>query len=536
MTATSGPRTVWTSLLVSLAERAGAARREARWTECVPLAAVGLVHSARLDFPLETTEFLSNLGVAAFERGDMPRAERRFRDALTVAGRLDNPRAQAGALINLGAVANVRGQLEAALDHYRRGRWAAHRAGHHVGEARALNNLGMVFADLGRWRAASRCYRMARRIAMELRDDALVGVIALNATEVLIEAGRLDEARESCDEAVERLTSAGDPLGTAEAYRFYGQIYSATGKTALAEAHFRRAADRGRALDAPLTEAEALRELGHLHLTRGKHRSALESFGRSLKLFRSLEASRDLADLRGKIDDLESVIVRIVQELGREVERRDKYLYGHSSRVAEYAVAIACDMGFEPEEMRGILVAGYLHDIGKLQVDSAILNKEGRLTSEEMDAVRQHPVLGVEHLVRFELPWDVESTVRGHHERYDGTGYPDGLAGEQIPLGARILLVADVFDALTTARPYRAPWTREQALTYLQMSAGQLSDPVVTEVFARVAEREAYGPEQVAAALPEDAAAMTPDELATAFAALPDPQEWDRLDEEFTRS
>jgi len=358
----------------------------------------------------------------------------------------------------------------------------------------------------------------------------------LNQTEVLVEAGQLEEARESCDEAVERLVAAGDPLGTAEAYRFYGQIFRRGGKLALAESHFARAARRGRELDAPLTEAESLRELGHLYLARGKHRSALEAFGRSLKLFRGLEAQRDLADMRGKIDDLEGLVVRIVQELGREVERRDRYLYGHSSRVAEYAVAIACDMGFTAEEMRGILVAGYLHDIGKLYIDPAILQKEGRLTPEEMEAVRGHPVLGVEHLTRYELPWDVEATIRGHHERYDGTGYPDGLAGDGIPLGARILLVADVFDALTTARPYRAPWTREQALTYLKMSAGQLGDPVVTETFVKVAEREAYGPELVSPAVVEDAAAMTPEGLAAAFAALPNPGEWDRLDEEFTRS
>jgi HD-GYP domain-containing protein (c-di-GMP phosphodiesterase class II) len=186
--------------------------------------------------------------------------------------------------------------------------------------------------------------------------------------------------------------------------------------------------------------------------------------------------------------------------------------------------------------MKGILVAGYLHDIGKLQIDSAILDKEGRLTAEEMEAVRQHPVLGVDHLIRFELPWEVEATVRGHHERYDGTGYPDGLAGEDIPLGARILLVADVFDALTTARPYRAAWTREQALTYLQMSAGQLADPLVLDVFVKVAQREAYGPDRVDAALVEDAAAMTPDELAATFAALPAPAQWDLLDEEFART
>jgi putative nucleotidyltransferase with HDIG domain len=531
-----GSRATWTPVLDTLVERAGVARRNARWRECNSLSALGLLHAGRLGFPIKSVEFLKLLGAVAFERGDMRTAERHFEDALGVARRHGNARYQADALVNLGAIANVRGRFHEALRHYRSGRRASRQAGNPRAEARALNNLGMVFSDLGRWRAASHCFRQARELAIVQHDDALVGVIALNATEVFLEAGRLEEARESCDEAVERLIAAGDPLGTAEAYRFYGQIYLRSGKVALAESHFVRAARRSRELGAPLTEAEALRELGHLHLGQGKHRSALEAFARSLKLFRTVEADRDLADMREKIDDLESIIVRIVQELGREVESRDRYLYGHSSRVAEYAVAIACDLDFTPDEMKGILVAGYLHDVGKLQIDPAILNKEGRLTADEMAAVRQHPVLGVEHLTRFELPWDVEETIRGHHERYDGTGYPDGLAGEAIPLGARILLVADVFDALTTARPYRAPWTREQALTYLEMSAGRLADPRVIDVFVRVAQREAYGPERVEAALAEDAAVMTPDELAATFAALPAPSEWDRLDEEFARS
>jgi putative nucleotidyltransferase with HDIG domain len=528
--------TAWTPPLVLFAERAGVARREARWAECEAIAVVGLLEAARLRFPLATTDLLNLLGAVAFERGDMRRARHHFSTALALARLSESAKAEAAALVNLGAVANVRGRYHEALAYYRRGRWASRRAGEWRDEARALNNLGMVFADLKRWRAASRCYGMARELAARVGDDALVGVIALNETEVSVEAGRLDEARESCDEAVERLVAAGDQLGTAEAYRFYGQIFLRSGRPGLAESHLSHAARRGRELGAPLTEAESLRELGHLYLARGRHRSALGAFGRSLKLFRAIEAERDLADMRGKIEDLESIVVQIVQELGREVEAHDRHLYGHSSRVAEYAVAIACDMGFDADEMKGILVAGYLHDIGKLQIDPAILNKEGRLSTEEMEAVRLHPVLGVDHLVRFELPWDVEAAVRGHHERYDGTGYPDGLAGEAIPLGARILLVADVFDALTMTRSYRAAWSREQGLTYLQMSTGTLCDPAVTEIFVEVAEREAFAAVEPMHVAPWHDAAMSPDQLVAAFAALPSPADWDRLDEEFARS
>ncbi|MDX1661490.1 MAG: tetratricopeptide repeat protein, partial [Gemmatimonadota bacterium] len=468
-----------------------------------------------------------------FERGDLRGARRRFRHALSVAKSLDSAPAMGAALLNLGAVANVRGQFERALRYYWEGRHAHRRAGDLAGEALALNNLGMLFADQKRWKGAARCYRMARRLALELGDDSLVGLVALNAAEVEIEQDEFGSAREACDEAVERLSRVNDRLGIAEAYRHYGVIFRKSGKNALALAHFERAVRQGQRLDAPLAEAEALRELGHLHLSQARHRSALESLARALKLFRQLEAAHDLAELKGKIDDLEGIIVRLVQRLGREVEARGgPYLYGHSARVAEYAVATACDLGFGPEEMKGILVAGYLHDIGKLEIDDAVLNKEGRLTESEMDEIRRHPETGVRFIERFELPWDVEPTIRSHHERYDGTGYPDRLAGESIPLGARILLLADVFDALTSARPYRDPWTREQALTYLEMSAGSLSDPKITEVFVDVARRESFGPDRVGRDVdPSDGRTMRPEELADTFASLPD-----LLGEEFSSS
>ncbi|MBW3660123.1 MAG: tetratricopeptide repeat protein [Gemmatimonadetes bacterium] len=521
--------------LSALRQKASTARREARWSEAEACAVLGLRQAVLDGAASATTEFLSELGIVEFERGNLRDAERRFLDALEVARALDSASAMGAALLNLGAVANVRGRFERALEYYWKGRRAHHRAGDLAGEAQALNNLGILLADQKRWSGASRSYRMARRLAIEAGDDALVGLIALNAAEVEIEAERLSEARDACDEAVERLTVVNDALGIAEAYRHYGEIFRKSGKIALARAHFERAARQGRKLDAPLTEAEALRELGHLHLSKGRHRSALESFARSLKLFRLLEAAHDLADLEEKIGDLETLVVQLVERLGRQVESRGgAYLYGHSARVAEYAVAIACDLGFGPDQMKGILVAGYLHDIGKLEIDSAILNKEGRLTEREMAEIQRHPELAVEHLKRFELPWDVESMIRGHHERYDGTGYPDGLAGERIPLGARILLIADVFDALSTARPYRDPWSREQTLTYLEMSGGTLSDPEITGVFVEIARRESFGKDRVGKKT-ATGRAMRPEELAQTFASLPEVSA-DLIDEELSRS
>jgi putative nucleotidyltransferase with HDIG domain len=508
------------------------ARAAARWPEATQLYREATRDAVRLGRPFVVVECLNALGAIAFEIGDLQRAGRRFGLALRLASSSGHARGEAAALVNLGAIANVRGDYGEAIGHYRRGRWAFRRARSAAGEARALNNLGMVLADVGKWDAAARCYQQARELAGDLGDEDLLGLIAINATEVWLALGERDRARRSAREASRHFRRAGDHAGRAEVARFMGQIQRIAGRTGRAESLFRMAAEAGRRLEAPLGEAEALRELGHLYLVEGRHRSALECLGRSARLFRKLDAARDLAELRGRVDELEGLILKIVQRIGHEVEAHDTYLYGHSARVAEYAVAIACDLGFDADAMKGILVAGYLHDVGKLQVDPAILNKAGRLTADEMEAVRLHPTLGVEHLAGFELPWDIEATVRGHHERYDGTGYPDGLAGEKIPIGARILLVADVYDALTTSRSYRDPWSREQALTYLTMSAGTLCDPEITSVFVEIARRESFGPGESAA---HQSAPMSPEEMARTFASLP-VGDWTRTEEELVRS
>lgn len=521
--------------LETLLGRARDARLSARWADATALYRAAIRSALRGDRQAVVVESLNALGAIAFELGDLRLGGRRFERALRIARSIGHLRGEAAALVNLGAIANVKGEYGNALRRYRQGRWAYRRADSRLGEARALNNLGMVLADLERWEGAARCYERSRQLAAEAGDDNLMGLISINATEVWIALEDRERAHSAVNEASRRFRRAEDPVGRAEVARFRGEIERSRGRARRSETLFRIAAEGGRRLNAPLTEAEALRDLGHFYLAEGRHRSALECLGRGFRLFRRLEATRDLDDMRNRVDELEALILGIVKRIGLEVESRDHHLYGHSARVAEYAVAIACDLGFDPDAMKGILVAGYLHDVGKLQVDPAVLNKPGRLTEAEMEAVRLHPVLGVEHLQRFELPWEIESTVRGHHERYDGTGYPDRLAGERIPLGARILLVADVYDALTTSRSYRDPWTREQALTYLEMSAGTLSDPEITRVFVEIARRESFGPTnlgEVDASTP-----MSPDEMARAFAALPTiANDWSSVEEELART
>jgi putative nucleotidyltransferase with HDIG domain len=160
---------------------------------------------------------------------------------------------------------------------------------------------------------------------------------------------------------------------------------------------------------------------------------------------------------------------------------REPETWRHSQRVHQHAVALAEALDFEPQAMRALKLTALLHDIGKLAVSDVILNKELTLTETEFDLIRQHPVLG-ERLVRPLLPHpEVLGGVRHHHERPDGKGYPDGLSGDQIPIIARIISIADVFDALTHHRPYRkTPHTRLEAALILETKTiGQLDGGLV---------------------------------------------------------
>src|SRR5204863_348392 len=153
-----------------------------------------------------------------------------------------------------------------------------------------------------------------------------------------------------------------------------------------------------------------------------------------------------------------------VREWGQSIESADSYTYGHCERVAQRAVAVARGLELDDTAQTTIRLGAYLHDLGKVRVPHEVLNKPGPLTREEFEIVQLHPIWGLELLAAVEFPWDLKPIIRWHHERYDGTGYPDRLRGDEIPVAAQIVGIADVYDALTTARSYRPAMSHEPAM------------------------------------------------------------------------
>jgi putative nucleotidyltransferase with HDIG domain len=181
---------------------------------------------------------------------------------------------------------------------------------------------------------------------------------------------------------------------------------------------------------------------------------------------------------------IQELFLQGVQMLARALEAKDAYTRGHSIRVSRYAVATASRLGFAGHDLDGIRLGGELHDIGKIGTREAVLHKPGTLTDEEFQQITEHPLLGEKMLspLAQESP-DVLRIVRSHHERLDGRGFPDGLRGDRIPVEARIVAVADAFDAMTTRRPYRESRPADEALAELRRVAGTQLDPAAVEAF-----------------------------------------------------
>lgn len=173
--------------------------------------------------------------------------------------------------------------------------------------------------------------------------------------------------------------------------------------------------------------------------------------------------------------------LRTIEALSLAIEAKDHNTHDHLKRVQTYAMQIGRDLGVDEPQLNAIRAAAMLHDIGKLAVPEHILSKPGRLTPEEFEKLKIHPVVGAEILDRVQFPYPVVPIVRSHHEKWNGTGYPDGLSGETIPIGARILSAVDCFDALTSERPYRRAISPDEAMALLRAESGRSYDPRVVE-------------------------------------------------------
>jgi len=411
-------------------------------------------------------EALNALAGFDFEAGEIAAARRAYVSALALATGSDELRGRIEQ--NLGILANIQGDLRGALEHYRRSLAAFQRASDERGCAIAYHNLGMIASDGGDLDEAERSFAQSAAIAARIGDVYLEGLCELNRAELSHERQQYEEAMRRAETALAIFEQLGSRMDKSGAYKVIGMVFRDTGRPALAEERLRNSVALAVETSWVLGEAEATRELARHHQMVGRNQEALKLLNAAHGLFNRLDARVDLVDVARKRADLEGTFLAVVRDWGQSIESADRYTFGHCERVADYAVAVAQALSLDAIEVTTVRLGAYLHDVGKVRVPHEVLNKPGRLTDDEFDLMKLHPVYGVELLAGVEFPWDIKPIIRWHHEKLDGTGYPDRLRGDEIPLAAQIIGIADVFDALTTTRSYRAAMTREVALAEME--------------------------------------------------------------------
>jgi len=227
-------------------------------------------------------------------------------------------------------------------------------------------------------------------------------------------------------------------------------------------------------------------EFGRLELANKKLMEELEEENIILEK-KVEERTRDLKKL---YENMQSAYMATVKALAQAIDAKDHYTHSHSQNVTKYAVAAAIQMRFSQRQLKTLREACQLHDLGKIGIHDYILNKPGKLTGKEWEKIKLHSLRGAEILEPLTFLEDVIILIRQHHERYDGMGYPDGLKGEEIELGARIIAVADAFDAMISERPYRKAYSEKYVISKLKENSGTQFDPQVVKAFLKVLKKE----------------------------------------------
>ena len=420
---------------------------------------------------------LNVLGAVRWRQGDLDHAERLFQEALDRGTSSTDPRLRVDVMTNLGTMASIRGDFREALRYFRDA--LSHGRLHSLLDniVVALNNLGMANMALGRLDAAEEAFAEALTTANALGGLSTRVQLEVNSAALQIEKRDFEEARRRCDRAMALAKHLDEARANGEASKVYGIIARETGDLAGAETHLVAARDISAAAKDLALEGDANRELAELYGRLGRNRETLQALNRAHACFTQLRSRHELADVGRRMARLEGDFLDVVRKWGESIESKDIHTHGHCERVADLAGALAAKAGLDETSLFWFRIGALLHDVGKLIIPADVLNKSGKLSEEEWALMRQHPAAGEELLADVQFPWDVGPMLRSHHERWDGQGYPDGLVGEAIPLPARILCVADVYDALTTERSYKRAFSHLEAIEIMRREVGRQFDP-----------------------------------------------------------
>jgi HD-GYP domain-containing protein (c-di-GMP phosphodiesterase class II) len=432
----------------------------------------------------QTGAALNCLGVLEQFRANIEAAQQNYEKAALLAEQAGDRKLTGLVQQNLGVLATMRGDYELALDHNQTALAAFRALNDEVASARVLNNIGMLHVDVAQLGHAELSFRGALTLAERNGDAGLRVKIQINRAELALARHDFDAAHEFCDEAFREYTRLGSESGLSETYKAYGILYRETGNSQLATTHFTLALKLAQSCGDKVLEAECERERALLDMQEGRHRDALSALNRAHRIFLLLRATREIADIERKLERVEKMYLRVAEMLESEVSISfDSLAVEQYQRVSRHACQLASAVGVSGRDLTWLRIGAFLYDIGKRSIPSAILHKPGPLDPDEWATMKEHVAHSMQVITDLDPPWDMAGMVKHHHEHWDGSGYPDALAGEQIPLSARVLCIADAFTALTSQRSHRKAYSTIDALGVMAQEAGTTFDPELFRIF-----------------------------------------------------
>ena len=436
---------------------------------------------------------LNVMGIVRWRQGELNAAEDHLHKALVHGAEGSDPRVLSHINTNLGSIASIQGDFREAVRYFEEALAIGRLHALPENILPTLINIGVTNLALARHDAAHEAFIEASGIADALGMLQSRVLIDINRAALEVARQQYVEATRLCDEGVRLAEHLADPLSRGEAEKVYGVIARETLEFPAAERHLLDACRIAEQLDNLTLLGEASRELAELYARTSRNREMLQMLNRARRCFDQLRSRHEMADVARRMARLEGDFQDVAQEWGESIESKDLHTQGHCERVAELSTALAARVGFDEGTLVWFRIGALLHDVGKLIIPADVLNKPGKLSDEEWELMRRHPGAGVDMLSDVEFPWDILPLVRSHHERWDGRGYPDGLRDEQIPMAARILCIADVYDALTSARSYKRPFSHLEAMEIMRRDVGTQFDPQLFPHFEELMRKVAEG-------------------------------------------
>jgi putative nucleotidyltransferase with HDIG domain len=435
---------------------------------------------------------LNALAAVAQLRGEFDVAESLYARASVLADELGDERMCALVDQNLGTIANTRGDLRTALLRYESALARFRSLGDHRATALALNNMGMLQTDAGEWAAAELSLDAAFLLAERHSDWGNQGRIELNRAELFLKKQSYDRAATHVERALRIFTKLASHSGLADVHRVFGALYVETGKPQVARMQLALALRLARSCENRLSEAETERERARLFLAERQFRTALLSLNRAYAIFCDIDARREIIDVRRRLERLEQPYFEALQLWTMKEPALHEERSTRAAHVGDLATRLMRQLGLD-SELTTVRIAAFLHDIGMAALPRDVVGKPGPLSADEWKILEQHPVIGEQILRELRFSAELCATVRHHHERWNGGGYPDGLAGERIPMLARVICLTGAYAALTSPRPFRVALSSDQALALMAMDAGRVFDPRLVALFHQVVHETQHG-------------------------------------------